>query len=272
MATGIPAAGFVDRDGLKAWLDSLPEADHELFSRIIAHRAAMRVLPFAARAFSTRLADWDAPFVLTQAVFRTNLTSRVAIKYQTRAFSNAAVSAAHAAYSAANAASAASDAAAPAADAASAAGDALAVEADAASASAASASADAAAIWETVSADAQALIGAAALLDTPLWPGGAPGWWREEWAGMQHYLGSLPDRVGGGPGSGQWQVWLDLYGARAEGQSSWDLPEAVAERLEMRITLGDGRGDFWERKPEVINAEISGWVDAARAAQRHARS
>lgn len=112
-----------------------------------------------------------------------------------------------------------------------------------------------------------------ALIHAPLWLGTQPSWWLSELEKLYAQLqnSSVVEHRETVPVCSQ--VWLDWYAARAEGKSPWGLPEATIEQLEMRIALGDSRDDFWgskkkPRRPEAINAEISGWVNAALAAQR----
>jgi hypothetical protein len=64
-------------------------------------------------------------------------------------------------------------------------------------------------------------------------------------------------------------IWMEWYDYVLDGLSPWGLPPDIADKLEMRIALGDGRGeggrDFWGRPANEVNAEIKSWVDAARA-------
>ncbi|WP_394689919.1 hypothetical protein [Hoeflea sp.] len=288
MAAGIPEGGFRNRNSLEAWLERLPDADRVLFSQIIAQRAAMRVLPLVGRTDPAAYHRTDRFLDLTLAVFRATLISRVALKIPTREIrlaaataataANAAAAATAAANAAANATTAAATAAAYAATAAAYAATAAAAAATAAAyaaTAAAYAATAAAAIWDAIDADARRLVqgGVDRLAGTPLWPGAAPAWWTRSCTGMQQNLRAL-DTSGSDPvdGSG-WQLWIDWYTARAAAKAPWGVPESSAEQLEMRIALGDGRDDFWGSKEnprgaELVNAEIAGWVEAARVAQK----
>ncbi|MBU2605903.1 MAG: hypothetical protein KKC43_08430 [Alphaproteobacteria bacterium] len=261
------------RSTLKAWLDLLPDPDRVAFARIIAHRAAMRVLPFSRLVNLAAPADIDMPSALTLAVFRASIISRAALKHASSelaesAYAAAAVAANFAAEATRTAvtakAAAAAYAAAYAADAAAyAVAEAATYAADAADA----ASANTNTIWNSVNVDARALekAGVNALVDEPLWPGPQPSWWVAEWGQMLLDGRNLDAQQQRRSKLQHWQIWNDWYAARADGKAPWGLPEVVAEELELRIALGQHRKDFWEREPEAIHTEIREWINAARS-------
>jgi hypothetical protein len=113
--------------------------------------------------------------------------------------------------------------------------------------------------WAAVTADARMLEAGATpaeMAATPLWPADSP--YKPEFD-RKTFLAAAPS----------FEVWLDWYEPIVDGKAPWGLPRDVADKLEMRIALGNGRGeggrDFWDRDADVVNAEIKGWVDAARA-------
>jgi hypothetical protein len=113
--------------------------------------------------------------------------------------------------------------------------------------------------WAAVTADARMLEAGATpaeMAATPLWPAGSP---YKPTFDRKTFLAAAPS----------FEVWLDWYEPIALGKAPWGLPRDVADKLEMRIALGDDRGeggkDFWGRDADVVNAEIKGWVEEARA-------
>lgn len=143
---GIPKDGLKDGKLLQAWLNGLPEEKRLPFARVIAHRAAMRALPFIASYISEDKSKKGNVPDLTLTLFRVNAISRAGVLYPAREI-DAAADAARAAARAASFAAA-----------------------DAASA----------AMWKAVTTDARALVasGADAVLASPLWPDGAPDFWQ----------------------------------------------------------------------------------------------
>lgn len=62
-----------------------------------------------------------------------------------------------------------------------------------------------------------------------------------------------------------WGVWIDWYRNISQGRAAFDhVGAAKLQALERRIALGDGKKDFWDRAPNVVNNEIEGWVRDAR--------
>jgi hypothetical protein len=113
--------------------------------------------------------------------------------------------------------------------------------------------------WAAVTADARMLEAGATptqMSATPLWPADSP---YKPSFDRKTFLATAPS----------FEVWLDWYEPIVDGKAPWGLPRDVADKLEMRIALGNGRGeggkDFWDRDADEVNAEIKGWVDAARA-------
>lgn len=278
MATKVPEGGFWNRDGLTAWLDSLPEDKRAPFARAIAFRAAMRVLPFTIFEKVSPYPKKAIPFEIVLSVFRANSVAWMAVKYPSREIisgarsSVAALEAAVYSQSSGNvyAAAAASVSAARSAsvpsidDAINYSGLSCTSAAEAARAAiSARAGGD---LWSAVSIDAERLSAAnyGSFIHTAVWPSDSPMWAQEAQTQMHVSLMSVKDQYGGDAGSGMWNVWLEWYDARVAGKTPWRLRASMAENLEMRIALGDNRDDFWARKPEAINAEIMGWVENAR--------
>lgn len=266
-----------DRESLLHWLNNRPKATRRQDSAILASRAALRVLPFIARADGSRESQFAR---LTMAVFRANTISRIAGTIPTRditaadaadadayadpdsyadAYADAAADAYGAAVADAAAAAAAADAAYAASARAAAADDAAAAAAAYAAANAARATAD---TWSALSADAEVVShqGTIALLSAPLWPGKTPDGWPDA---LKRLKTSLSARFP----EDHWSVWTDWYESIARGGSAFGLPAAIAAELEKRIALGDGRENFWDRPPAAINAEIAGWVAQAHNEQ-----
>jgi KAP family P-loop domain len=258
--------GIRDAGNLETWLNSLPVESCIKFARIIATRTALRVVPFASRAFSPQIKDFALPVRLTIAVFRAAAVSRVVLRHSAnKAGLTAASNAASAAAAVRDAAhtlgarqtsnqkffgTSASDCAFAAADAADAAAfvaaafDAAAARNAAANAASAAGTADVD-IWNAITTDAKLLLASMdqpmTLLDSELWPNKVPEWWLREFEAMK-------------------DVRLD---ARVHARPSWGLTSKEADSIEERIAFGDRRDDFWERDPEVVNSEIVKWLKYA---------
>lgn len=297
MAIEIPKGGFRDEDGFLAWLESLAVAQRMPFARVLAHRAALRALPFLNSAYSAENRRKLDPSNLTLSAFRANVISRVARKFTDQAILRSAVDAANATDEAAGDADYFSggfvaDASTGAAfaltrysgslfisakvaySAARAAAHATAYAASHATAGAeyavdAANSADA--IWIAITDDVRSLIEkgtAKRFEDTPLWPHGAPKWWENQYDRLDEILSRQKNLKGQRPFPPHWSIWLGWYDSILVGIPPWNLPRATANELEKRIALGDGRDDFWDtekRSVAEINAEIAGWVEEARA-------
>jgi hypothetical protein len=92
----------------------------------------------------------------------------------------------------------------------------------------------------------------------PLWSNSVPHWWKSAHANLVDDFAREANIVDG------WQIWLHWYNTIAVGNSAFDLPESIADDLEVRIAFGDGREDFWERSAAEINREIFGWLQDER--------
>jgi hypothetical protein len=123
--------------------------------------------------------------------------------------------------------------------------------------------------WRAVSYDAKAIEqfnDPRALSNSKLWLGDTPDVWRQLNRRFQTKLSTLD--YSSAEQSDNWMVWVDWYNSVVDGKNSFDLPTAVADTLDQRIALGDGREDFWDREPGAINREIAGWVEDARRLAR----
>ena len=229
----------------------------------------MRVLPLAHEAKEQLSQAVTRRFVLlTSAIFRATALAWVASKYtaRTNEFGDAANVASDAADLASAAAYAAHDpddpaasvasAAAAAADAAKHLTQALMAEANAmtqvtansiadvvaANVSAnvaATAAFDRAPIWDEVRTDVAAIetLYAHELADLPLWSRGAPGWAKNEWAGLRAAL----------PNGKDWAVWIDWYEDRLRGGSRGEDYELVFASVPQGV---------WDKGPATANAWI----------------
>ncbi|MBD3788229.1 MAG: hypothetical protein IE922_14925 [Sphingomonadales bacterium] len=90
----VEASEIRDEETLKAWLDARPEETRQRDAAILAHRAAMRVLPYYLRALNT---DWARKDELTALpILWANLTSGVARNSLTLEVKSATITAADA--------------------------------------------------------------------------------------------------------------------------------------------------------------------------------
>ena len=258
------------KKGLEKWLNNRPEAARRKEATIVTSRIALRLLPFIEHVGGLPASQFAE---LSMAVFRANMTSRAAsgillleniglehsagIGHIKPAFhlaqnlsarvrwlnAMAAGAGLVAAYSAELSFPGYSD------------GNCIEVTASAA-ANSARVDTD---TWITVSQDFEFMAsqGFAALFYRPLWLGKTPDWWPDALQRLKAHLSARPSKE-------HWSVWTDWYESVARGGPAFGLPAAIAADLEKRIALGDGRDDFWDRPPAAINAEIAGWVAAAR--------
>jgi F0F1-type ATP synthase delta subunit len=290
----IPEDGFINPEQLAGWLKSQPVGSIAPFAQVIAHRAALRVLPKIAAAFHERTKDHRSVANMTIAVFRANAIARVALDHPTHEIDNAASAAAVAAAAtdisgrvqrliAVDAAFAAAFAAFTASFAVTArfnvenfgpnvashtVDDGADSAADSASKTARSASDSA--TWRALSSDVRTLERTGASLSmrrSPLWPKGVPETWSEQVAALETALSTAPDR-NGAPGGEGWSIWLEWFICVAERRRLFGLPHNISEKLELRIALGDWRDGFWDRDAADINAEIARWVSEARSVAR----
>lgn len=239
---------FTNREVLRVWLEDKPAE----WARVIAHRVAMRVLPLLAEEWRTE-APIERKRVLTLAVFRASITSRVADSVTVAsAIADASSSATNvSAFSAARSvASAAFSAASP--NAAS-----HAAEAVASAAAAYSAAAADSAIWRSVSLDAQWLLErqdrpppelAKALLREALWREKMPDRIRQRFEELFRAVRA---------DSENWNHWISWYSAAAafDGGPTHDY---FGEALELRIA--EQPDQWWDRRAEAVNADIAKWV------------
>lgn len=117
--------------------------------------------------------------------------------------------------------------------------------------------------WRAVSSDAFELSNETPpdrLLNMPVWDRGAPNWWLKTFENLKS---DLYGQSSGDAGSAGWEVFINWMQCRIDGTPSWHLPSDASRDLQSRIALGDGRDDFWDREPDVVNAEILGWLNEA---------
>ncbi len=267
----IVARYIKDEDSFKAWLETRPEVTRAAEAVSLAHRAAMRVVPYLSRLNILGGAYSD----LLNSVFRASISSRVAVKFPTSetAVASANTSDVHLSESSFDDADPSPRSA-------------NAVFSAAVSASAyasnlnglpnanfyeyAYATVDVAAraavvqdeLWIEIRYDADRLssgVSTSKLITAPLWTDKKKWLFRQESA-----LYSNLDKVGDGL-----SIWIDWYKSISAGGPAWGLPEKIADELELRIALGGSTekydGSFWDREPKVINAEIAAWLKEARA-------
>ncbi len=262
---GIPQGGFTESGQLAVWLKSQSEANTLQFSAAMASRVALRALPYAVRRIYSKPDIQESAY----ALLRANLIADVAVKHPTRELKNASRAARAPSFSSAGSASLLAGLN----------GHVLAAGLLDGTVSSAfkefshesTTVTDSATVWNAIDADVMALangVSPSQLAGSSLWPVEAPNWWRNELTRFQAALVSsehdnrrTQDR--------NWLVWFHWFNARAAGRPAFDLPDAIAENLEMRIALGDnGRTGFWDREPHEVNAEITKWVEAERAVLR----
>ena len=263
-----------DREDLQQWLEERPTDVRNRIAGVLASRMAARVLPTFTRAILHHAGQFAE---LSSRVFRANLTSRIAARVPAKELSKAAFAAAAEAKVVADITAgsvAANSAAAAAANAAATAAEAFTAGSAAAYFAAATveaaAFADVAAVasvddnadpdnlpttaWKQLRLDVNWVLqsGVSELWQQPVWDE-VPDWWQKYRMELRQFLPSL-----------EWRVWFDWYDSVASGGTAFGLPAKAADALERRIALGDGREDFWDRRPEIINAEIAAWVTEAR--------
>lgn len=252
---------FKNEKELEDWLEDKPVE----WAQVIAHRAAMRVLPLLAEEWRTA-APIERKQGLTLAVFRANFISRVAGTYPTRDVTDIALSASHSASrstssaassptslaAAVNSARSATFAARSASSSSSAARSAAARSAIAAAAAARSST-----VWRSFSSDAQWLLErekappaeqVKALLKVALWHEKMPAWIRQEFDRLFEETRS---------DSENWNHWMLWYSAAAafDGGPTYDY---FTQALELRITEQPDK--WWDRGAEAVNADIVKWA------------
>ncbi|HEY0833001.1 MAG TPA: S8 family serine peptidase [Azospirillum sp.] len=260
---------FKDRGDFRRWLEDKPIA----WARVIAVRAALRVLPLTGNAGSQRKRDGKANERLLLMVFRAGFISYAAGKFPAYAKGYSAA--------AATAAAACADTFAAAAFAAFAAFAAAASAAAAAATDAAVAAADAAAaatprpeaIWKAVSRDAERLMAsvgnsedgrARELIRQPLWldklrrnprrEANLPPWAREAW---DQFVESALAKEGG------FAPWIAWYEALLSEQDAAQPRDYFGEALTIRIATQ--LNAWWERGAVAVNGDIARWLEEASA-------
>ena len=116
--------------------------------------------------------------------------------------------------------------------------------------------------WSALKQDATTLENGVSTLDLrarPLWLSEQPVSWTDA---RQKFAEALTTTEATAE---HWPLWVQWYNSIAAGNPAFNLSESIADDLELRIALGDNRKDFWNRKPDMVNAEIAGWVKEAQA-------
>lgn len=269
-------SGIRSGSGLKRWLDHIPPET----SRIIAMRAALRVLPLVGEvlAISEKRLNARQKQGLIAAILRASIISWTVGNYPARELT--AIAAARGAEAAARAAEAANPAnhalraAAHAARALARAADAtihdhLAVDAAAGAADAihTARSIDTsyearAAFWESVEEDVSQSVPSVRpeiayriLAAAPLWGGeGTPNWMLQQWDNLRTGLLDMDPN---------WDALCGWYTNRLRGRTKgFNVRDDKAEDLDIRIA---SRSDeWWARDPAKVNADIAQWVEEAR--------
>ncbi len=85
-----------------------------------------------------------------------------------------------------------------------------------------------------------------------------PAWWERH--NVQFWNDLLQEKLK----HQNFYIWKEWYDCIVLGQKPFNLPDGIAQALERRIALGDGRKDFWDRDTAAVNAEIVDWVSEAR--------
>jgi hypothetical protein len=264
----IPKDGFKSRDDLYSWLDGLFGKKFE-FARVLAIRSAHRAAPYLEELISDTYSQ-DPASVLR--AIRCNLVARASIKFpseQIIAEASRSSGIAHFRYRHHSLASTDS-----ASYAAAAAGSSESAFDDGAIQYAASACHQAADnlshqdFYEAVTIDAQKLLEGTKplqLLNSPIWPQSTPKFWDDERRRFGILFSHNVVTITGSHLIFIWKIWVEWFESVFAGQPAFNLPEAIAKELEIRIALGDGRSDFWDRKPELVNADVTKWLTDAKA-------
>ena len=109
-------------------------------------------------------------------------------------------------------------------------------------------------IWKQISADISSLQSGTtptALASSPLWPDGEPEWAAKE----RRALFALP--------IDDFDVWQNWYQRISLGKSPFGFGAKADEALSLKIATQDDA--FWDRDFGVVNGEIKGWIEEARA-------
>ena len=94
------------------------------------------------------------------------------------------------------------------------------------------------------------------LLGKSLWSSGLPESFSQPY---EAFIGKLEKN------DSSWKVWLDWYDRRIRGDSSvFGLSPEMDERLTLKIVNQDQA--FWDREPDLVNREISEWLEEERLA------
>jgi hypothetical protein len=237
--------------------------------RVVAQRAALRVLPLMGFLFRSCFLKEEGKLDLAFAGFRINFILWASSRYPTREMGAVSAAAAAATLRATSAVSfeTATPSHASAAFAAAAARDpvsgALAVNAAAdLAASCAPARFDAADIWADVEHDLKflensngdAADNASALAGMAVWRDGAPDWAATEWVGLRKLL---HDR------DLNWDYLCGWYIGRLRGRpNGFSVLKGKGEALDIRVATQPD--EWWKRGSEAVNRDIAAWVGVAR--------
>ena len=229
---------------LQKWLEGKPRD----WALVLAARTALRALPTLVRMRDAHDFESNVVLPVVRAVFLAWTTARYPHRVLNSFAANAA--AAHAAtYDARTAARFAANAAAASTH------ERVIVN----SISAASAAADDSsanfvdAVWPAISRDATRLEkgdNIFAVANSKLWPIKIPELSTRQFRQLTDVLIHLHS---------SWRTWIDWYQNILVGGGNFGLPVEIEEEVEIRIAQQSS--SWWQRAPEVVNAEVAKWVE-----------
>ena len=232
------------------------------FSRIIAHRAALRALPNVHVFLHQGVASQAVASSFALSIFRATALGRVICKYPHRIIERAAL---------AKAALAVRSLAVVAREklhmtgnvlATSSAGSVLATNENFAEDAISNAAIFSSSMWQAAAADIDILEeiqDPVALSMVKLWPDQTPSAWSSLYKEHNKTLSLYP--------ADGWLLWKEWYRSIIDGKNAFGFPDALAEEIEIKLARGGDiyREKFWEQGPAEINRQVKVWVDETRA-------